>query len=102
MKRAGFARAVRAGVAAGVVAVGFGLPAAASAQTLYTGTQAPDAGAADTFTAARSTPGLAAPMGSQSSSRLALTGSDLVEVSLVGLGAVATGAVLVRRSRRAT
>ena len=36
----------------------------------------------------------------QTSRSLPFTGADVVELSLVGLGAVAAGTVLVRRSRR--
>lgn len=84
------------------------MPMTASAQTLYTGTPVPVAGAVDASgssveSSARSaTPrSVVSSVNTQGSKDLALTGIDVAELGLVGLGAVAAGAVLVRRGRRA-
>jgi len=94
----------RRAVAAGALAVAVGLPTAASAQTLYTGTPAPNVGAADMSvggsSAAGSAPGVVTSgFQAQGSNGLALTGIDVADLGLVGLGAIATGTVLVRRGR---
>jgi hypothetical protein len=97
-------RVRRSLVAAAFVTVGVGLPSAAAAQTLYTGTPTPNVGRADV--GARPAPSAAAGRilraQAESSTSLALTGADIAELGLIGLGAVTTGTVLVRRSRRTT
>ncbi len=101
MEGLGITRKVCVTVAAAAVAFTVGMPAAVSAQGLYTGTPAPNAGTADTSApAASSSRVVAASVRTQGSSGLALTGSDVAGLGLVGLGAVATGSILVRRGRR--
>jgi len=97
-----FGKRTRLAVAGGALALAVGLPTAASAQTLYTGTPAPNAGSADLSVAGSSAPGVVASgIHTQGSNGLALTGIDVAELGLLGLGAIATGSVLVRRGRRA-
>lgn len=57
----------------------------------------PQTPAAEPVAVARVAPAEAPAQGS-----LPFTGTDVVELSLIGVGAVAAGTVLVRRSRRAT
>ena len=94
-------RKVRVTVAAAAVAAAFAAPTAASAQSLYTGTPVPRAGAVDSSAPAGPARFAVSGVRTQSSSGLALTGSDVAGLGLVGLGAIATGTVLVRRGRRA-
>jgi hypothetical protein len=85
-------------VAASALVIGLWAPAAASAQSLYTHTPPPAAGSSDV-----GAPNVAnAVLHAQSSDRfsLAVTGSDIAGLSVIGAGAVVTGAVLVRRARR--
>ncbi|MDQ6949308.1 MAG: hypothetical protein M3256_24405 [Actinomycetota bacterium] len=86
----------------GALFMGLGAPMSASAQTLYTGTPVPNAGATDApSVVAAPAPGLATSgVRTHGSTGLALTGTDVAELGLVGLGAVVTGTVLVRRGRR--
>jgi hypothetical protein len=91
-------------IAAAFVTVGVGLPSAAAAQTLYTGTPTPNVGRADVVAGPASSAAASRVLRTQSesSTSLALTGADIAELGLIGLGALTTGTVLVRRSRRTT
>jgi hypothetical protein len=73
------------------------LPAAAHADTCYTGCTSPSSGVSSTDGT-----GSASVSPTTSSNTLAFTGADLGELALIGLGAVGAGTVLVRRSRRRT
>lgn len=93
---------VRLLVAAGCLAFSVGAPVAASAQALYTGTPTPNAGSVDGGGPAPVAGAKALTVQAPSSGGLAFTGFDIAEFSVVGLGAILTGSVLVRRGRRTT
>ncbi|HVB91807.1 MAG TPA: hypothetical protein VND70_06880 [Acidimicrobiales bacterium] len=72
------------------------LPGVAGADnTCYTGCTAASGGVTDANGQGLSTP-------TSSPGSLAFTGADLGEMALIGVGAVAAGTVLVRRSHRRT
>jgi hypothetical protein len=71
--------------------------AGADGSGCYTGCTSPSSGV--TSSSASGGPTTAS---SSSSDGLAFTGADLGEMAIIGVGAVAAGAVLVRRSRRRT
>jgi hypothetical protein len=102
MRRDGFVRKGRRFAVAGCVAVAVGVPGVASAQTLYTGTPAPNAGSVDVGSTGGGGSTGVFRAESTGSTSLALTGADLAELGIIGLGAIGTGVVLVRRARRTT
>lgn len=85
-------------LALSAVVAGLGVPAA-DAQAPYTGTQTPNAGAVDPNTGGVLTQLPTRPTG-QVSGTLAITGSDVIGITLIGGGFVVAGAALVRRGRR--
>lgn len=98
--RSSFGRMIRLALVGGAVGIGLAMPMAASAQTLYTGTPVPDAGAADTsLPAGPNPPPVTSSLHTQSSGGLAFTGIDVAELGLLGVAAIATGTVLVRRGQ---
>lgn len=71
------------------------LSGTAGADGCYTGCTSPSSGV--TSSNASGTPATSA---ASSSDGLAFTGADLGEMALIGVGTIAAGTVLVRRSRR--
>lgn len=98
--RSSFGRLSRPALVGGAVGVELAMPMAASAQTLYTGTPIPAAGAADpSVPGDPNPPPVTSSLHTQSSGGLAVTGIDVAELGLLDVGAIATGTVLVRRGR---
>jgi len=97
-----FPRAAVPGLAGVALALGLMLAPAAAGADPYTGTPSPRVAAADTGSQVLGTSQERA--SSSSSGGLAVTGSDVLPLTVIGLGALGAGTALVlkNRSRQAT